>query len=93
VIYTVGHTELYERRLTDPDPATKLGRQTLDGEPYNGGSVWRTREEAQAWLDANPDRPWSVYGVEADWDTDTEPSLVGEPWHDLLHDSRLVRLP
>lgn len=93
MIYTVGHTKQYEQRLTDPEPAMKIGRQVSDGVViYNGGSVWPTREAAQAWLDANPDHPWSVYGVDADWDTDTEPSLAGAEWHDLLRDSRLVRL-
>lgn len=92
MIYTVGHTKQYEQRLTEPEPAMKLGRQIIDGEMYDGGSVWPTREAAQAWLDTT-DKPWSVYGVDADWDTDTEPSLAGAEWHDLLRDARLVRLP
>jgi hypothetical protein len=95
VIYTVGHTEGYAARFSDTadGPPTKLGRRAdLNGEPYDGGSVWPTREAAQAWLDANPDKPWSVYGVIADWDTDTEPSRVGQEWHDLLVDSLLVDL-
>ena len=83
MIFTIGHTEsylLYFERLHTPK---KKGRC----DNYSGGSVWKTKEEAQKHVGTD----FSVFGVLADWDTQTEQSLDGD-WHDLLIDADLVLL-
>jgi len=82
VVYTIGTREYY-----DPDLATgrlvKLGRTAR----YPGGSVWKTPQEAAR--HCKPEQ--SVYEVLADYDTDTEPSMFGNDWHDLLFNSPVLR--
>jgi len=83
MIFTIGKTEYYERYFREQDCPRKLGK-TND---YEGGSVWKTREEAQKFCPEG----YSVYGVEADWGKDTEPNENGD-YHNLLVTSPLVRL-
>jgi hypothetical protein len=83
MIYTIGRTAAYEQNFRELPVVEKLGR-TPD---YQGGSVWKTREDAQKECPSD----YSVYGVEADWEQDTEPSKEGS-WHDLLKTSKLVKL-
>ena len=85
MIYTIGNTESYMRLFATHDRPRKTGRN----DDYPGGSVWQTREEAQAHADSRPG--YSVFGVFADWDADTEPSAMGD-WNDLLIDAKLVVL-
>lgn len=96
MIYTIGRTTGYDLALRENPTTVKCGR---DGESH-GGSVWRTPEEAQAYIDEHPAEWWppewppeefGVYGVEADWDEDTY-QVGDEPWRALLHDARLVKL-
>ncbi len=91
MIYTIGYAEHYEKQFKESEaqgkPLIKIGR-TID---YNGGSVWRTREEAQSYLDGRGMHEYSVYGVLADWDRDTE----GNKYHsfnNLLVNSELVKI-
>jgi len=93
VIFTVGKTEIYEPYLRDDPEAAKLGRgNDHAGNYYSGGSVWKTREAAQAYLDlTNIQKEFSVYGVLADWETQTE-AEPGKEWHRLLVTSKLVKL-
>lgn len=87
MIYTLGRKSVYDIHIEHNPQAMKIGRT----EDYPGGSVWRTPEEARQYLaDKNLD-DFDVYGVEADWEKDTEPAKDG-PFHDLLGDARLVRL-
>jgi hypothetical protein len=83
MIYTVGWRESYQAGFRSGEPFRKKGRAG----DFPGGSVWRTRAEAAA--HAGPG--YSVYGVRADWETETAPS-DGGPWHDLLVDAELVDL-
>jgi len=95
VIYTFGRTSAYEEAFLTQTEVKKVGQQG----DYPGGSVWRTREEAQAFVDSLPNRhcpdwaaaDFSVYGVEADWDTDAYVES-GAPWRSLKRDARLVKL-
>lgn len=89
MIYTLGKTVAYEQHFRDnaPEPTYKLGRCELNGMPYSGGSVWKTREAAEQVANANPG--YSVYTVDAVWGKDTEPSGVGD-WHDLLRDAVII---
>lgn len=87
MIYTIGHTESYERYFKEQEAdegyPKKIGRNT----EYPGGSVWKTFDNA---LRHCPNG-YSVYGVLANWEKDTKPSNEGD-WHDLLVDSTLVKL-
>ena len=56
--YTVGHAESYDLMLADPSvPHIKLGyrsaSQMPDGVAYEGGALWQTVAEAEAFLDAD----------------------------------------
>lgn len=94
MIYTVGHTVSYEQGLAELGPLfMKLGKRAdHHGKPYGGGSVWRHETEAQAYLAANADSlsTYSVYGVIAEWEADTE-QLSDEPFRRLVRDAQLVR--
>lgn len=84
MIYTIGRTENYERYFQEqaPEGPKKKGR-TSD---YTGGAVWKTYEEA---LRSCP-QGYSVYGVEADWEKDTE--ACNSNYNELLRDARLIQL-
>ena len=94
--YTFGRTTAYNEHIRTSQDPRKLGKQ--DG--YPGGAAWRTRAEAQQYINRLPDkfcpdwhaRDFSVYGIEADWDHDTYQHDAAEPWRLLKRDARLVRL-
>ncbi len=83
MIYTIGHTENYEQAFLNNDVVIKKGKT----ENYEGGSVWKTYEEAER----NKPEDFSVYGVLADWKTDTSPNESNN-WNDLLVNSKLVQI-
>ena len=95
MIYCLGKIDVYVpyiKTSTPEDPAMKGGRNPDykdENHPngYVGGSVWRTKEDAEKFLVAG----YAVFGVKADWEKDTEKSKDGD-WHDLLVDSELVLL-
>lgn len=89
MIYTIGHTESYEKYLNEQGEDCKKSGPTPG---YRGGSVWKTREDAQEYLDEYGMEDYSVYGVLADWDTETRYDDSGESWNDLLVDARIVRI-
>lgn len=80
MIYTIGDRDLYERVIKE------------SGDKAKGGSVWKTREEAEARKNAgDPGRLWDfeVYGVEADWDKDVK---EGPDFGTLSKKAKLVKL-
>lgn len=87
MIYTIGHREIYLKLFGGEKQPHKRGRY----EGYQGGSVFRTEAEADIYLEERGLHSHDVFGIEADWDTDTEPH-PGQPFHDLLTDAPLVRL-
>ena len=87
MIYTIGRTSAYEQSFIENPEVYKLGRTVIDGKFYPGGSVWKTIRDAQSHCPEG----FSVYGVMADWDKDTEGNEENS-WNDLLVDSRLCRL-
>ena len=88
MIYTVGHSSSYRDNLADPNVShLKLGRGVVDGEYYPGGWVWETKEEAQKHCVEG----FEVFGIDADWEKDTEVSKGGD-WHDLLVDAKFFAL-
>ena len=85
MIYTVGKTEVYEDYMAkDKNP-----------EKAKGGSVWRTKDDARGYLfSTKQDKTFSVYGIEADWEKDTE-AVQGDPpptWRALTKSAKLVKL-
>jgi hypothetical protein len=93
VIYTVGLIDKYEAQI-EAGSAVKLGAGVDEfGRPYPGGWVWRTAEEARAYLVArNSTHNRRVYGVMADWDSDTV-VVAGQPTRCLKSSALVVRLP
>jgi hypothetical protein len=99
MIFTFGHRQSYDSALqTAADQRIKVNKIGCNDD-YPGGSVWRTRAEAQAYLDSLPNEDYpnwqaadfAVYGVLADWDADTY-QHKHESWRSLLRDAELVQL-
>lgn len=87
MIYTLGRHTAYENNFKKISNLQKLGRC----EGYEGGSVFQTAEEVWEYIVAESLEGYSVYGVEADWERDTEKSQTNV-WNDLLRDAPLVQL-
>ena len=88
MIYTVGKVNIYEPYISNDPCPQKAGRC----ENNQGGSVWETFKLAQDYLDEfDTLKEFRVYGVLADWDTQTE-EVVGKKWRDLLINADLVRI-
>ena len=82
MIYTVGRRDVYEGALAMDPKLKKL----------KGGSVWKTKEDAQQYLqDTRQDKTFLVYGIEADWDKDTD-EVRRAPWHALNKNARIKRI-
>ena len=82
MIYTVGKTGVYDEALA----------KSPNLENAKGGLVWKTRDDARNHLmETKQDKTFSIYGIEADWDKDTEPALEGK-WRVLTKKAKLVKL-
>lgn len=92
MIYTVGLIDKYEAAI-DAGGCVKRGPHTrADGFADPGGWVWRTEEEARAYLEQRRSLATRrVYGVLADWDADTY-AVAGEPTRCLRRDAAVVRV-
>ena len=96
--FTIGNYKSYDRTLAEyqadpslPTPA-KLGRQ----DDYEGGWVWATQEEAQAFIDSHDLAfPAKVYGLLLphgwSFDVSTQPHPE-DGVHRLLNTSYLIQL-
>lgn len=84
MIYTVGLRDNYERYL-DNNP---------DLEKAAGGTVWKSFREVSEYLYGTPfGYLYNIYGVMADWETDTKESKVeGARFRDLTRDAKIVRI-
>jgi hypothetical protein len=92
MIYCIGRRDRYDAAL-EKGPFHKVGRGLHNGIWQEGGSVWRTAEEARAFILGNGiEATREVYGVEADWETDTL-QLRDEPYRRLLKTAPIVGLP
>lgn len=94
MIYTVGHTKSYLKYFDEfknsPEKFLKMGRRNnYQGKYYPGGCVFKTQNDAKNYLDKNNLNTYSIFGVLADWENDTEPD-INEGYHSLLIDSQLV---
>lgn len=95
IAYTVGHTSSYDQGLQEEPELKKTGRS----EEYEGGWIWKTSEEARAFLSTElfrkvmPNRnptEFSVYSLALPngWDTDAMPGYDGV--HLLLHNAKII---
>jgi hypothetical protein len=108
MVYTIGRTREYLIALTCKELSgrrlEKVGRRELASEEhffgtcyymkrFPGGSVWASREEAQAFLETRNLYQFAVFGVEASWDQTAEPwDPLAAGWRDLLIDAPVVKL-
>lgn len=92
MLYTVGLVDKYEEHIRR-GMAIKLGPHLdAQGRRQPGGWVWRTAQEAEAYLvSRNALGPRAVYGVMAEWELDTM-SEPGEPTRCLSRDAVVVRV-
>lgn len=96
--FTIGNRKSYDENLSRPGPVKKLGRD--ESEDYPGGWVWKTREEAQEFLDRMGGVPagdgnvyeGAVYGLilPNGWDSDVSPEPGDDGIHNLLVDAILI---
>lgn len=83
--WTVGNKVSYDTALAEREmqgqPVRKVGRT----EDYEGGCVFRNKEAAQAFIDAN-DFPYDVYGLilPGPWDEVVDSSKEAEVGYSLL---------
>jgi hypothetical protein len=74
--WTVGHTENYNNAISqNEEPIQKLGRNDPSlKNPYDGGCVFRTPEDAQRYIKLNKLLSYSVYGLFLlnGWDNDVD---------------------
>jgi hypothetical protein len=90
MIYTVGSEKAYFRSLLKQGRVMKTGRKR----GFAGGCAFKTREDAQRHIDElilQGFKGYMVFGLLADWERDTRPSLQ-HWWHDLLVDGEVVVL-
>lgn len=88
MIYCIGLTVRYEAALAGPSAPIKRGA----GPDYAGGWVWQTVSEADRFIAMNGlTATHSVYGLDADWEQDTE-AVAGKPYRCLLCDARVLRI-
>lgn len=98
MIYTVGNSRNYRAMLyycsTHKTPFYKGGRRPK----YAGGIAFKTKEEAQLFIEITGNKEWEVFGLDADWEKDTVPVgnhetvLTGCEYHRLIHDRPIVLL-
>jgi len=90
--YTIGNRVSYDR---DMGPYMKKTGRRPD---YKGGWVFRTAQEAQAYIDQHG-HEWhfegKVYGLilPTGWEEDVSTEPAEDGVHRLLHDARIVHLP
>lgn len=93
MIYCQGRTKSYleSKIFCDKNniPFKKKGRDLTENPPYEGGSVWKTKEEC---FKECP-KAYSVFGVLADWEKDTVKNIdENVKYRDLLIDANIVIL-
>lgn len=86
IAYTIGRTTSYEKAIREPGGTKKLGRRPNDDPPYDGGWVWPTIEQANAFrtglmeinLPSWKAKDFSVYELDLPngWDVDVSQELV-----------------
>lgn len=81
MIFTIGNKQQYDSLIQERG-SIKKGKT---------GSVWKTDEDAIVHLNRASISGFQIYGVEADWDLDTE-EIKGESWRALNRSADIVVL-
>lgn len=96
--YTIGDEHSYDLSLADTEnPPSKIGVQPDWDPPYAGGCLWKTPEEAQAFIEMSGEAlgfAAAVYELElpTGWDEDASPEMSPDgPYHHLLHTARILQ--
>ena len=90
MIYSVGPAKVYRAAQEIYGPQYKSGRH----DDYSGGCAFETYANAQRYIDEKgpDDMEFAVFGLEAEWNVDTEPS-EDSWWHYLLNSRPLIIPP
>ena len=90
MIFTIGSKGSYQRAINEYGVIFKTGKQ----EDYVGGYAFLTFEDAQFRIESTyEDTDFVVWGMKADWYTDTYMNPEGNNWHHLLSDAEIIPLP
>lgn len=94
--YTIGREKSYDIALTEGSPVSKLGARPDEDPPYGGGWVWRTAEDAQAFIASQKVVLWwgpAVYELclPTGWDVDVSKDMEADGVHRLINDATIVR--
>ena len=98
MIYTIGHKTNYLAAIQREGVIQKVGKRLPGEDPnypdgYPGGYAFRTLEDAaRGLLEEDKSGKWGIFGMDADWERDTELADDGW-WHHLLKDADIIVLP
>lgn len=104
MIYTIGNKKNYLETIKEHGTIQKTGKAIMEeqqewceenrlGYDYIGGYCFLTQEDARRRIDeAYADRGFAIFGLNADWETDTYPNPEGGWWHNLLIDADIIVL-
>lgn len=92
--FTIGNRKGYDHALATQERAHKTGVRPESDPPYRGGWVWKTAEDADAFIKRTP-LPFvaAVYAIElpTGWNEDVSPEPCPEDGvHNLLHDAVIL---
>lgn len=95
MIYTIGNKENYLKAIAEQGTIFKVGKtDDWQGQSYAGGCCFETYDEAkqfaQEWT-KELGREFAVFGLDADWEKDTEAGAI-KPYHFLLVDTPIIVL-
>jgi len=91
VAYTIGNKTSYDQALDGTDYVMKVGAC----EGYEGGWVWKTQVQAQAFIATHElEFPAKVYGLllPGGWAAYVSPEPADDGVHRLLNDAQVVGL-
>lgn len=90
IAYTIGHTKNYQKAFQSSSTVYKTGRQP----DYEGGWIWKTKEEAQKFLIQSEFNSMSVFGIQLpnDWNQDVSEQPGTDGVHHLLIDALLFQI-
>jgi len=100
MIYTVGNREGYLRLIFDMGTILKIGKCAVEDfvgdkkefpDGYPGGYALRTIKDGERLIKELNRPDFAVFGLNADWERDTEPAGDGW-WHYLLRDAEIIVL-
>lgn len=84
------HLQKLGKRLSGAVDTYPNGKTQSYPDGYEGGYAFETYEDALRGLaEENPQGTWTVFGLDARWGIDTQPSISGW-WHNLLVDSDII---